>query len=87
MYESSAAGWLTGIEFSNPVTSSMLWAVDSNAYVCSTVMPNGISATENVDLSGDYYTSAIPIVKLQIAKAGYRSVTVSIHYQVKKMTI
>jgi hypothetical protein len=67
--------WLTGMDISDPVTSSMVWAKDSNAYVCTTVMPNGVLATENVDLSGAYYTSALPVVQLQIAKAGYRSVT------------
>lgn len=50
----------------------MIWAQDTNAYVCSTVMPDGVAATESVDLGGDYYTAAIPIVELQIAKAGYR---------------
>lgn len=35
-------------------------------------MPNGISAVENTDLSGSYYNSAIPVIELQIAKAGYR---------------
>jgi len=44
----------------------------SNAYVCSEVMPNGVAATENVDLGGDYYTMVLPTVKLQFAKAGYR---------------
>ncbi|KAF4627065.1 hypothetical protein G7Y89_g11090 [Cudoniella acicularis] len=71
-YQSSASSWLTGININDPITSSMLWATDANSYVCSTVMPNGYTATENVDLSGDYYNEAIPIVQIQIAKAGYR---------------
>ena len=50
----------------------MVWASDSNAYVCTAVMPNGVDATETVDLSGDYYTTVLPVVKLQFAKAGYR---------------
>ena len=61
------------MDLSDAVTSSMDWATDSNAYVCSTVLPNGVAATENVDLSGAYYKSALPIVQLQFAKAGYRS--------------
>ncbi|KUJ06891.1 S1/P1 nuclease [Mollisia scopiformis] len=71
-YKSSASSWLTGMDLSDPVSSSMIWAQDSNAYVCTTVMPNGVSSVENVDLSGDYYDTAIPVIEEQIAKAGYR---------------
>lgn len=73
-YKSQAASWLKGMNISDPVASSMGWATDSNAYVCSTVMPDGISPLENTDLSGDYYTTALPVIQLQFAKAGYRSV-------------
>lgn len=71
-YKSDAASWLTGIDLSDPVTSAMTWATDANAYVCTTVIPSGVSAVENVDLSGAYYNNAIPVIELQIAKAGYR---------------
>ncbi|TVY25884.1 Nuclease S1 [Lachnellula hyalina] len=71
-YESEKASWLDGIDLSDPVTSATSWASEANAYVCSTVMPDGISAVEKTDLSGTYYTKAIPVVELQIAKAGYR---------------
>ena len=60
------------MELSDPQSSAMVWASDSNAYVCTTVMPNGVSAVENVDLDGAYYTSTLPVVKEQFAKAGYR---------------
>jgi hypothetical protein len=73
-YSSSASGWLDGIDISDPVTTSMGWAQDSNAFVCTTVIPNGPSAVENVDLAGAYYTSAMPVIEEQIAKAGYRYV-------------
>jgi hypothetical protein len=73
-YSSSASGWLDGIDITDPVTTAMSWAQDSNAFVCTTVIPNGVSAVENVDLSGDYYTSAMPVIEEQIAKAGYRYV-------------
>lgn len=71
-YESIASSWLTGIDLSDPVTSAMTWASDANAYVCTTVIPSGVSAVEGVDLSGAYYNKAIPVIELQIAKAGYR---------------
>jgi hypothetical protein len=73
-YKSSAASWLTGMTISDAKSSSLIWAMDSNAYVCSTVIPDGVSAVEGVDLSGDYYTEAMPVIELQIAKAGYRYV-------------
>ncbi len=72
IYSSDAAGWLTGIDITDPVATSMLWAQDSNAFVCTTVMPDGVSVLENEDLSGDYYTSAMPVIEEQIARAGYR---------------
>ncbi|KAF5874097.1 putative nuclease s1 protein [Botrytis fragariae] len=72
-YSSLKAGWTEDIDIDDPVTSSMVWASDSNAYVCSTVLPKGVTAVETGDLSTNgYYTAAIPVVKLQIAKAGYR---------------
>jgi hypothetical protein len=74
-YESDKAGWLTGIDITDPVSTAMVWASDANSFVCSTVMPNGVSAVESVDLGGAYYTAAIPIVEEQIAKAGYRYVS------------
>lgn len=71
-YKSSAASWLTGMDVTDGEASAMVWAADSNAYVCSTVLVDGLSEVESADLGGDYYTAAIPIVNLQIAKAGYR---------------
>ncbi|KAH9213705.1 S1/P1 nuclease-like protein [Leptodontidium sp. 2 PMI_412] len=71
-YKSSASSWLTGMKLSDPVASSMIWAGDSNAYVCTTVMPKGVSPLETVDLAGDYYTGVVGVVEEQVAKAGYR---------------
>ena len=71
-YESEKASWISGIDINDAVTTAMDWASDANAYVCSTVIPNGVSAVENVDLDGAYYKSALPVIELQIAKGGYR---------------
>jgi hypothetical protein len=71
-YESDAAGWLDGIDLSDAQTTAMSWATDSNAFVCTEVMPNGISAVLKEDLSTTYYDAVMPTIKLQIAKAGYR---------------
>ncbi len=67
-----AAGWLTGMDLSDPVSSALGWATEANAFVCTTVLPDGIDAVQNQELGGDYYTAAIPVVQLQIARAGYR---------------
>ncbi|KAI1127381.1 nuclease S1 precursor [Nemania abortiva] len=74
-YKSLAAGWVSGLSVATTASrqaTAMTWAVEANAYVCSTVLKGGISAVENKDLSGTYTTTADPVVKLQIAKQGYR---------------
>ncbi|RDW84805.1 putative nuclease S1-1 [Coleophoma cylindrospora] len=71
-YKSSAASWLKGMDITDAQASALVWASDANSYVCSTVLVDGVSAVEGVDLAGAYYTAALPIVKLQIAKSGYR---------------
>jgi hypothetical protein len=60
------------MDITDPETTSLLWATQANAYVCTAVMPQGLTPIETVDLSGAYYTAAIPIVEIQIARAGYR---------------
>ncbi|KAF2090173.1 hypothetical protein K490DRAFT_63044 [Saccharata proteae CBS 121410] len=71
-YKSSAAGWLDGMDIDDAESSALLWAQGSNAYVCSTVMPDGYSVLETGDLSGDYYDGVIDVIKQQIAMSGYR---------------
>ncbi|RAL64302.1 hypothetical protein DID88_002194 [Monilinia fructigena] len=72
-YSSLKAGWTEDIDIHDPITSSLAWASDTNAYVCSTVLKDGVADVKTGDLSTNgYYTAAIPVVKLQIAKAGYR---------------
>jgi len=74
-YNSEAPSWLDGITLTDPVSTSMVWAQEANAYVCTTVMPGGISSVQGKELNGSYYTTAIPVVELQIARAGYRLAT------------
>lgn len=71
-YSSSTSSWIDGINIKDPVTTTMKWATEANAYVCSDVLAQGESYVENNDLSGDYYESAVPIIEIQIARAGYR---------------
>jgi hypothetical protein len=72
IYASQAASWTKGLDVTDPVTTTLGWASQANAYVCSTVIPNGQAAVEDVDLSGAYYNKAISVVELQIARAGVR---------------
>ncbi|KAK1753593.1 S1/P1 nuclease [Echria macrotheca] len=71
-YHSLASGWVSGMSITNAQASALTWASESNAEVCTVVMPNGLSPLETQDLSGAYTTSATPTVRLQIAKQGYR---------------
>jgi hypothetical protein len=71
-YSSSASSWLDGLDITDVVSSTMLWAQDANSFVCTTVMPDGLSAVENTDLSGDYYETALPVIQELFARAGYR---------------
>lgn len=71
-YASLTSAWLTGMDISDPESSAVVWATDSNAYVCTTVMPDGYTVLEDGDLSTTYYQSAIPVIEQQLAKAGYR---------------
>ncbi|KAL1304451.1 hypothetical protein AAFC00_003447 [Neodothiora populina] len=71
-YKSQVSSWTKGLDTTDPISSALSWAQEANAYVCSTVIPSGVSAVENKDLSTSYYDDAIPIVELQIARAGVR---------------
>lgn len=74
VYKYQADSWLDGMDLNDPITSSLAWAREANAFVCTTVMPNGVDALEDQELSGDYYESCVPVIQLQIARAGYRYV-------------
>ena len=67
-YASQAASWLQGINVADPVTTTMGWATEANAYVCSTVMPDGVDPLDGAQLDGDYYDSAMPVIELQVAR-------------------
>lgn len=75
IYKSLAAGWVSDLSIATSAkqkATALVWANDSNAKVCTVVMPNGVTTLESGDLDGSYYTSALPTVKLQLAKGGYR---------------
>jgi hypothetical protein len=70
-YKESSANWLAGASIEDPLGTTMSWARESNALVCSVVMPNGPAAVTDVELAGNYYDSAIATVEEQIAKGEF----------------
>lgn len=71
-YKTNSSSWTSGMDISDPVSSSMVWASDANSYVCSTVLAPGLGYINTTDLSGKYYTDSKPVFEELIARAGYR---------------
>lgn len=71
-YGWSPTSWSDDLTVNNPQATALSWASEANGYVCSDVIPNGVSAVENVDLADAYYTAHLHVVQIQIARAGYR---------------
>ncbi|CAD6448491.1 5241e8b6-4c04-44f3-836d-f05955b87a4f [Sclerotinia trifoliorum] len=71
-YKYQAKSWLEGMNIGDPLTTALGWARDSNAFICTTVMPDGAEVLQGMELSGEYYESGVPVVELQVARAGYR---------------
>lgn len=59
-------------DFTDVEDCALLWANDSNDYVCTHVFPDGVDAVKGVDLGGDYYDHAFPAVEALITRAGKR---------------
>ena len=54
------------------IDCALKWATESNNFVCSYVLKDGVEGVEDQELSGDYYDGAVPIVKNQITRAARR---------------
>jgi nuclease S1 len=67
-YASEKSSWLSGTSISDPITTAMGWSGDANAYVCTNVLPKGVSAVETGDLSGAYYQGNTDVIQLLVAK-------------------
>lgn len=68
----NVSSWLDGMTLKDTQSSAMTWASQANAYVCSDVLVDGVSAVEEGDLDGTYYTQHVDVARTQIARAGYR---------------
>ncbi|KAK7962179.1 nuclease PA3 [Apiospora aurea] len=71
-YSEQSTTWADGMSLDDPIQTAMAWARESNAIVCSTVLPDGPSAIVGQELAGGYFERAAPVVELQVARAGYR---------------
>ncbi|KAI0476185.1 putative nuclease S1 precursor [Xylariaceae sp. FL0804] len=71
-YQVPSKSWTDGMILENPIETSMIWARESNSYVCSHVLPEGPDAIVGQELSGEYFERAAPVIEAQVAKAGYR---------------
>ena len=67
------AAWGDCLDPSRGSDCALAWAQETNAWVCSYVLPpsypDGFAGSE---LNGSYYDGAVDIVELQIARAGWR---------------
>ncbi|TVY46927.1 Nuclease S1 [Lachnellula occidentalis] len=72
VYKTDAESWLAGSDLRDPVSTSIKWAEEANQFVCQTVLPEGKDAIVGKELGGAYYEAAVPVIELQIARAGYR---------------
>ncbi|EAQ89719.1 hypothetical protein CHGG_06338 [Chaetomium globosum CBS 148.51] len=71
-FASERINWLRSANLSDPVATAMAWAEEANAYVCTTVLPEGPDAIRGQELGSDYYEAAAPVIEVQVARAGYR---------------
>lgn len=71
-YSAVAKTWLDGLSLEDAEGSALLWATESNALVCTTVLKEGRDAINGTELAGSYYDAATAVVEEQVAKAGVR---------------
>jgi len=71
-YHKVTESWLAGIDVDDPVSTALAWAIEANQFVCTNVLKDGIEGIRGAELSGRYYEESIPVIELQVARAGYR---------------
>jgi S1/P1 Nuclease len=68
----NVSAWGQDISLDDTEATTLSWADDANDFVCTDVLPDGVAAVEEGDLSNAYFDAHGQVAKLQIAKAGYR---------------
>jgi S1/P1 Nuclease len=51
---------------------ALAWASEANKWICDYVLKDDVEGVEGKDLTGEYYSGAVPIVEDLIGKAGRR---------------
>lgn len=69
IYSSQKADWVSCANIYAAGACALAWAQDANAINCQYVLQVDETGQE---LSGSYYTGALPYIEIQIAKGGYR---------------
>ncbi|RPB01723.1 phospholipase C/P1 nuclease [Choiromyces venosus 120613-1] len=65
--------WSGCIDPKTPEKCALVWAGESNEWMCDYVLPaNYPEGFAGSELGGDYYEGAVPIVEESVAKAGWR---------------
>lgn len=59
-------------DLTNPTECGIQWATESNQLVCVYVLAPGVDWVQENDLGGEYYEGAVPLVEVQIVRAGVR---------------
>jgi len=62
----------TGESPDDAIACALKWASESNNFICSYVLKDGVAAVKNHELSGAYYQGAVPIIKAQISRSARR---------------
>ena len=68
-YSHEKYSWVSCNDVNAASNCALAWSQDANSFICEYVLRDDESGME---LNGDYYTGAQPIIELQLAKAGYR---------------
>lgn len=71
-YSSQSKSWADNLNLDDPLETSLAWANEANAYICTHVLPEGPAAIVGQQLAGSYFEKAAPVIELQVARAGYR---------------
>ncbi|CAK7245349.1 MAG: hypothetical protein STHCBS139747_006929 [Sporothrix thermara] len=71
-FQEESKSWLDGMTLDDVEGTALIWARESNAYVCTHVLPQGPKAIVGQELGSSYYEDAAPVVEVQIARAGFR---------------
>lgn len=66
-------GWAECVDPARAEECALAWASEANRWMCDFVLPQTYpEGLTGVDVSGDYFEGAVPIVDELVAKAGWR---------------